>query len=398
MNGSLCWSQESMRSVSRWSEKWSKNPSWQRLQRCGVWMVMLDFQNPWRFFCCYCDQLGGNTVGTTPKGLEVLEASNGCWWFFKHDWKPPLLSWKAVVSWKFCHGCVTSSWPSVTCMAFVLLLRNQEMYIVGTSSNGTAKNCFFWKDHWSLSSLVSLYPKIWASVLSLPSYIAHRTCSLHTENLRTLPVCQVCFLAFAYLLCFCFIHHHFLAVGYLLGPLLGSYLSLAPMKCKFSYLAPGHFVPLRICKICMQHEYGNCTLSEKCGTLCGSRKSQKAAPAIKCSTSPSPLPLCRSTFTHHCHDYKCLSTWPSSGSHIGKVVLWRKALVDTCGLAVLIVSGVKEFCQKRYLISRAEGVDDSQVQGAHSLHNTQIWHRNRQKPSAANRCIQLVPRRYPLTV
>lgn len=44
------------------------------------------------------------------------------------------------------------------------------------------------------------------------------------------------------------------------------------------------------------------------------------------------------------------------------VVLWRKALMDTCGLAVLIVPGVNDFWQKRHLISRAEGVDDSQVQ------------------------------------
>ena len=133
-------------------------------------------------------------------------------------------SFLKVLAW-----CVTSSWPSVTCMAFVLpyehrlgvsnvlwrkfltqlllgvwillLLRNQEMYIVGTSSNGTAKNGSFERitDHFQV---LSVYPKIWASVLSLPSYIAHRTCTLHTENLRALPVCQVCFLAFAYLLCF----------------------------------------------------------------------------------------------------------------------------------------------------------------------------------------------------
>jgi len=44
------------------------------------------------------------------------------------------------------------------------------------------------------------------------------------------------------------------------------------------------------------------------------------------------------------------------------VILWCKALMDTCGLAVLIVPGVNDFWQKRHLISRAEGVDDSQVQ------------------------------------
>jgi len=31
------------------------------------------------------------------------------------------------------------------------------------------------------------------------------------------------------------------------------------------------------------------------------------------------------------------------------VVLWRKALMDTCGLAVLIVPGVKDFGKKDIL-------------------------------------------------
>lgn len=140
----------------------------------------------------------------------------------------------------------------------------------------------FWS-HWSLSSFV-------IAQLHSSSHLqlAHRKLA-HTGSLPSV-FSSLC--VFAMFLCFCSIDGGVAAWT----SARCSYVSSAPMKWTFSYLAPSHFLPLRIHKICRQHEYRNCMLSEKmwCKSL------QMPATAIKCSTSPSPLPL--ATFTHHRYD------------------------------------------------------------------------------------------------
>lgn len=167
-------------------------------------------------------------------------------------------------------------------------------------------------------------------VLRLPSYTPHHTCSLHTESSRTLAVCQVYFRAFASLLCFC-VSVSFIITFWWWGSCLDpcSVLVFVFSSDEVNIFLPCSW-PFRAIAY-PQKSVGNTSteiacFQKKCGVKCKSL--QMAATAIKCSTSPSPLPL--ATFTHHRYDYECLNTPSNSGSHIGKGLSVR---IERCSLA-----------------------------------------------------------------